>query len=160
MINLSSKNLCFVNPKYVRYFTGSLCGFTASLFVANPSYSSCTSTYFVDYSHKDTYNRPWGASLETSDSGYSVLRFGNTFYSEAYYFKGNGSIYRLKTCGYKCDPKVSVVKDLSAKGKCKITKLSSGKFDLSCVAVDKKGEKYSNGLGNAIKDKKRSPCYE
>jgi hypothetical protein len=160
MIKIFSKNLCFINSKRNRGFTGGLCVFIASVFVAKPSYSSCTSTDFVDYSHKDTFDRPWRASLETQNLGSSVLHFGNQFYSEYYYFKRGGAIYRVKTCGIKCNPKHSIVKEFSAKGKCEITKLNGGKFDLSCIAIDKKGKKHSNGLDNAIKDKKKLSCYE
>jgi hypothetical protein len=160
MIKMFNKKSCFVNSKYASGFIGSLCVFIASVFVAKPSYSSCTSTDFVDYSHKDTFDRPWRASLETQDSGSSVLHFGNQLYSEAYYFKENGAVYKLRICGYKCNPRLSVVKEFSAKGKCRITKLNNKKFDLSCVGIDGNGKRYSYELGNVIKDKKKSSCYE
>ena len=68
-------------------------------------------------------------------------------------------IYKVKTCGAKCNPRVSIVKELAAKGKCKITKLKSGKFNLHCVAIDEKGEKYDYALDNTVKENEKDPCY-
>ncbi len=133
----------------------------ASIFIVNPAYSSCTSTEFVDYhSEKDGYGHYLSANLDKYDSGNSVLIFGNKSYSEFYYFKANGMVYKVKTCGYKCSPRDSIVTVLPAKGKCKIAKLNSKKFDVHCIAVDAKGEKHTNGLNNTIRENKGYPCYD
>jgi hypothetical protein len=63
------------------------------------------------------------------------------------------------TCGAKCNPRVSIVKELAAKGKCKITKLKNGKFNLHFVAVDEKGKRYNYALYNTVKENKKYPCY-
>jgi hypothetical protein len=158
MINLSNKTFASRKFKYVRIYRGSFCGFIASMLVASPAYSSCISTNFVDYSRTSAFNRPLNATLETIGSRAYSLFFGDEGSSITYYYKSNGAVYKVRTCGYKCNPRLSIVKEFSAKGKCKITKLNNGKFNLNCTAVDKKGEKYTDRLNNTIREKKQYPC--